>query len=268
MRQRFVVLCTVMLAVLVAAASISAEPKGLKKKRMQPDEYGNVILYNRIRAQSESPVVFKHWLHRSKYTCRLCHVDVGFSMEEGRTGISCEDIKEGLYCGSCHNGNESFSRDGVSKINGVEVKNCDRCHSFGKNVPEKHEFQKFKQIFKPERFGNGLDWLRAEKYGRIKLKDFLPGVSIAREKLNDPKDSLILPRVHEKNLMPGIIFSHEKHAVWSGCELCHPEIFEVNKSEEAFSMQDVFDGKFCGACHGTVAFPNIDCRRCHTKEVY
>jgi hypothetical protein len=33
-------------------------------------------------------------------------------------------------------------------------------------------------------------------------------------------------------------------------------------------MQQIFEGQYCGACHGSVAFPNTDCRLCHTEDVY
>ena len=68
--------------------------------------------------------------------------------------------------------------------------------------------------------------------------------------------------------MPDIIFSHEKHAVWNGCELCHPQIFDIKKSSTVFEMQEIFDGRYCGACHGKVAFTNMDCQLCHSGEIY
>ena len=67
--------------------------------------------------------------------------------------------------------------------------------------------------------------------------------------------------------MPDIIFSHDKHVVWNGCELCHPQIFGVNKANSVYGMQQIFDGEYCGACHGSVAFTNMDCQLCHTKNV-
>ena len=68
--------------------------------------------------------------------------------------------------------------------------------------------------------------------------------------------------------MPDIIFSHRKHTVWNGCELCHPEIFVgVKKGSSRYSMATIFEGNSCGACHNMVAFPLTDCQRCHTKAV-
>jgi len=81
---------------------------GVKKKRPKLDEYGNVVMNNFSEKEKMAPVVFKHWLHRSKYTCRLCHVDIGFAMQAGATGVTEADNKIGMYCGSCHNGKEAF----------------------------------------------------------------------------------------------------------------------------------------------------------------
>jgi len=107
--------------------------------------------------------------------------------------------------------------------------------------------------------------LKAEDEGRVKLVDYLEGVSIRRQKLKNPEDIEISAK---ETGMPDIIFSHRKHAIWNGCELCHPEIFGVNRGEVKYTMQDIFDGKFCGACHDIVAFPNSDCQGCHTKPVF
>ena len=68
--------------------------------------------------------------------------------------------------------------------------------------------------------------------------------------------------------MQDIIYSHAKHTVWSGCEGCHPEIFVgVKKGLTKYSMEEIYQGKYCGVCHLKVAFPLLDCQRCHTKAV-
>jgi c(7)-type cytochrome triheme protein len=41
----------------------------------------------------------------------------------------------------------------------------------------------------------------------------------------------------------------------------------VKKGATKYSMVEIFDGKYCGACHMTVAFPLTDCGRCHTRPV-
>ncbi len=53
---------------------------------------------------------------------------------------------------------------------------------------------------------------------------------------------------------------------WNGCEVCHPEIFMGRKrGATKYSMQEIEQDKFCGACHTTVAFPVEDCGRCHSQ---
>jgi len=236
---------------------------GVKEKRPKLHEYGNVVLNNFSRKQEMAPVVFKHWLHRTKYTCRLCHVDIGFAMLAGATGITEADNNMGMYCGACHDGESVF---GAKETNssGITVSNCERCHSYGKNVEFKYEFYEFRKQFPPDRFGNGIDWLTSEDENLLTLKDHLEGVSISISKIQEPKEFDLSAK--QPN-MPDIIFSHKKHTVWNGCELCHPEIFGIKKDSVPYSMEEIFSGEYCGVCHGTVAFPNIDCQRCHTKPV-
>ncbi len=68
--------------------------------------------------------------------------------------------------------------------------------------------------------------------------------------------------------MPDIIFSHRKHTDWNGCDTCHPDIFiGVKKGKTKYTMIEIFDNKYCGVCHGKVAFPLMGCQRCHTEQV-
>ena len=119
--------------------------------------------------------------------------------------------------------------------------------------------------FPRARFGNRIDWLKAEELGLVELTDYLEGISIPGRKFEPPEDFELDADVEE---MPDIIFSHKKHAIWNGCELCHPQIFQIERSSTVFEMQEIFDGKYCGACHGRVAFSNSDCQLCHSKDVY
>lgn len=265
MKIKHVVIPLFLLLSLILLQISHAETFGLKKKRLKPHEYGNVIIDNASTANKIAPVVFNHWLHRSKYTCRLCHVDIGFAMKKGETEITEEDNKNGLYCGACHNGKEAFAAQEENLLRGV-VQNCPKCHSYNQEVAFKNEFYAYKKRFPRERFGNEIDWLKAEEEKLITMKDYLEGISIKRNTLKSPEAFNLSAK--ELN-MPEIIFSHEKHTVWNGCELCHPDIFAgVKKGTTQYSMLEIFDGKYCGACHGSVAFPNNDCQRCHSKEVY
>ncbi|MBC8414355.1 hypothetical protein H8E50_11905, partial [bacterium] len=63
-------------------------------------------------------------------------------------------------------------------------------------------------------------------------------------------------------------FSHDKHAIWNGCDSCHPLIYETLEGPVTFfSMNDIFAGKYCGVCHGKVSFPPLQCQRCHSDFI-
>jgi c(7)-type cytochrome triheme protein len=248
---------------LVFIIGIAFAETGVKKRRPLPFEYGRVVINNYSEAADFSPVVFDHWLHRAKFTCRLCHVDIGFAMEANETGIRADDNNNGYYCGSCHNGKAAFSscrNDFVEK----DFATCIRCHSEGRRVEKKYDFREFVKGWPRERLGNGVDWEGAEQQGKINPVDYIEGISIKRDKFVDPPDFELKSKVLG---MPDIIFSHRKHTVWNGCEVCHPEIFVgIKKGMTKYSMVELYEGKYCGVCHNNVAFPLLDCQRCHTEK--
>lgn len=122
------------LVLLLATTTLLAQAQGVKKRRPLPDEFGNVVMNNFSEKNDIAPVEFSHWLHRSRFTCRLCHVDIGFAMQVNGTQMREDDNRRGFYCGACHNGKIAFAPL-VKKSPQEETKNCDRCHSFGKNIP-------------------------------------------------------------------------------------------------------------------------------------
>lgn len=254
----------------VAVAGIAFAQTGTKKKRPLPHDYGRVVLNNFSERAGMAPVVFNHWIHRSRFSCRLCHVDIAFAMTAGTTHIKAADNMGGYYCGTCHNGKMVIQGKTVfeactKKERGVDMATCDRCHSLGKHVKTEYDFPKFSEKLPKERFGNGINWEKAEADGIIKPIDFLEGVTAKRSPLKIQKDFTLEAKMGG---MPEIIFSHKKHTSWNGCDLCHPEIFVgVKKGTTKYGMVEIFDGKFCGVCHGKVAFPLLDCQRCHSKPV-
>jgi len=258
-----------MILVLVMVAVANAQT-GVKKKRPLSREYGRVVLNNSSEKAGMPAVAFDHWFHRSEFTCRLCHVDIAFGMKSGSTAISAADNISGFYCGTCHNGRMTFQ--GVRIFESCSPKGlsgdparCRRCHSAGTNAKPVRDFAEFTKLFPKERFGNGIDWEKAEAEGRIRPVDILPGISVVRKGFLVQKDFSIEAKLEG---LPDIVFSHRKHTIWNGCELCHPEIFVgVRKGTTQYSMVDIFDGRSCGVCHGKVAFPLIDCQRCHVKPV-
>ncbi|PIX98541.1 MAG: hypothetical protein COZ23_13825 [Hydrogenophilales bacterium CG_4_10_14_3_um_filter_58_23] len=172
MKKLFIVLLAVFLA-----SGFSMAQSGIKKTRPHPNEYGKVIIDNYSEREQLAPVVYDHWLHRARYTCRLCHVDIGFAMSANATGIKAADNIKGEYCGTCHNGKMTYRGEKIfsacsNKSNHEDAQGCNRCHSLGKNIKMKQDFAAFTGKFPKERFGNGIDWIKTEAEGLIKLGSF------------------------------------------------------------------------------------------------
>ncbi len=107
--------------------------------------------------------------------------------------------------------------------------------------------------------GNRVDWVKALDEGLIN-----PWVD-----LEDPEaepfvlDLVIVREV--KGSMPDVVYPHQQHTEWLDCTNCHDEIFVPEKGMNQISMAGILLGQQCGVCHGRVAFPVSDCRRCHSK---
>ncbi|MEE4254262.1 MAG: c(7)-type cytochrome triheme domain-containing protein [Desulfuromusa sp.] len=223
-------------------------------------EYGDVTMQSPDAESESGTVIFRHWTHRGKYTCRLCHVDLEFSQIAGETEIIEEDNQAGRYCGACHDGKEAFT-----------IKSCTNCHAKDAahlaqtKKAAKKAFYAFQKTMPRAKYGNKIDWMQAEAEGLIKLKDELPGISMTQENfVTNQRDEPLEPSLSG---LPGIIFSHSKHVAWSGCGMCHPEPFKLKNGTTEINMQKIIDGHLCGRCHRTVAFQINDCALCHSKPV-
>lgn len=68
-------------------------------------------------------------------------------------------------------------------------------------------------------------------------------------------------------LMANVIFPHSIHTYWLSCGNCHPKIFLPEAGANPISMDEIWKGKWCGRCHGKIAFspfmPRGNCTRCH-----
>ena len=107
--------------------------------------------------------------------------------------------------------------------------------------------------------GNYVDWVKSLKDNKISPR-------------YDMKDPKLVPMTVDMNIvrevkgsMPDVLFPHEAHTQWLDCANCHPAIFKPQKGANQMNMIDIMFGKTCGVCHGTVAFPVTECRRCHSK---
>jgi c(7)-type cytochrome triheme protein len=241
-------LCLV--AVLVLPAGIALPQYFDLPPLPEPWKFGNILIERQTGEMMVPEVAFSHWSHRTRYTCRVCHFEIGFAMQTNATEITEADNQAGRFCGTCHDGETAF---------GHTNDYCIYCHNFGSDGSE----SRFSELppLPSSRYGNRIDWVEAIEQGLI-----TPKKTIYEEEYEPIEyfDSLDLEA--DWSLIPGAGFSHEKHVEWLDCAECHPDIFDVKKkSTERFDMRYNLEGKFCGACHLTVAFPMDNCKRCHPR---
>ena len=65
--------------------------------------------------------------------------------------------------------------------------------------------------------------------------------------------------------MPMVRFPHKAHTQWLDCANCHDKIFKKKAGGNPVNMFAILSGAYCGRCHGAVAFPLTECRRCHSQ---
>ncbi|MBI5557657.1 MAG: hypothetical protein HY885_08465 [Deltaproteobacteria bacterium] len=223
------------------------------------EQYGDIIMRERSVNHRVDPVVFSHRIHRSRFTCRVCHIDLEFSMKKGGTGITREDYLAGRFCGACHNGKLAFS------VN----YSCNLCHI---KIDKQGHYQAKKDAMlggrnlPQQEYGDGVNWVEAIKNGAIS-----PSNSISEE---GAEQSMPLPKHLEKPIRwttrsprTLVVFPHESHILWLDCANCHPDIFTLAKmGTVAFDKEKNLYGMYCGTCHMTVAFPMNGCNRCHPDQ--
>jgi c(7)-type cytochrome triheme protein len=108
--------------------------------------------------------------------------------------------------------------------------------------------------------GNHVDWVKALNKGAIKPR--FDHLDASKEAL--PMDLVIVMEV--KGSMPNVAFPHQQHTALLECANCHDAIFKPLKGGNPMSMAEIMLGQKCGVCHGSVAFPVTECRRCHTES--
>ncbi|HEU4385895.1 MAG TPA: cytochrome c3 family protein, partial [Anaeromyxobacteraceae bacterium] len=160
-------------------------PAALGRDVPPPELRGRVVLNNFAGKAGVAPVAFDHWRHRARFTCRVCHVDVGFAMEAGASKVSRATNRDGFHCGACHDGKRRYAgrpifascRDSPGKALGPD---CARCHRPADPAGVRRDFEAFAAGLPRTGRGNGVDWEAAEAQGKLAPLDVLEGVSIPR----------------------------------------------------------------------------------------
>lgn len=106
--------------------------------------------------------------------------------------------------------------------------------------------------------GNKVDWVKAVDEKKVtNMWD-----------RNDPNAqglAMDMDIVFEvKGSTPDVVYPHRQHTLILDCTNCHSDIFVPQKGANQMSMAQIMAGQKCGVCHGSVAFPISECRRCHT----
>jgi len=103
-------------------------------------EYGDVVINNYSDEAAVNPVIFPHWFHRIRYTCKTCHTDLNIKLSTGSNKIKMSDIIDGQYCGACHDGDIAWG-----------VENCELCHSAKQGIKTSIQSGQLQHIFQVEK---------------------------------------------------------------------------------------------------------------------
>jgi len=107
--------------------------------------------------------------------------------------------------------------------------------------------------------GNQVDWVESLRAGLIEPRtNIRPETNIRVLDLD-----IVFPDTAGQ---PMVVFPHRQHTAWLDCANCHPGVFIAKKGANKFGMLDVLRGEYCGRCHGAVAFPLTECKRCHSRD--
>ncbi len=206
-------------------------------------------------------VTYPHSTHTRWLTCDNCHPSI-FPLKAGAPlpMITMARILAGEQCGVCH-GKVAFPVEGE----------CARCHT---KIPARTDWHPSEEPRKPIEqaaswdaaakllpiTGGTPDWAKALTEGVIAPR---PGVdSKAVDQPTFPLDVELIPA---DNPIFKVRFPHGTHTALLSCTTCHPGIFQMAKGADPITMEKIYAGQYCGACHGKVAFAvPTGCPRCHT----
>jgi c(7)-type cytochrome triheme protein len=122
-------------------------------------------------------------------------------------------------------------------------------------IEETLDWDEAQAMLPKDAFGQ-VDWVAAVRDGVI------------RPQALDPEDRLAEAFkldffLKNDNPLFEAYFPHSVHTQWLGCKNCHTAIFPYR--DNTMTMAEIFQGKYCGTCHGKVAFALTACARCHTS---
>ena len=167
----------------------------------------------------------------------------------------------------CGESLESFINPGVQRAPDDTFENADDYYEkFYKEVSQRasvktgtHEIQALDVL--PKDPSGNVNWTAAVVGGYID-----PRASIDPSVEDELPLNLNIFIEAKVALMANVIFPHSIHTYWLSCNNCHPKIFIPEAGANPITMDEIFQGQWCGRCHGKVAFtfwPRGNCVRCH-----
>lgn len=125
--------------------------------------------------------------------------------------------------------------------------------------PRYETYEELVAALPKDTMGN-VNWVAAVE---AELIDPQPGIEDDAQALPQfPLDIRMDPGIPQME----VTFPHAAHTYWLRCDNCHPQIFEMRAGANPITMTKIFQGEYCGRCHGKVAFPPATgCPRCHRQ---
>lgn len=231
---------------------------------------GNILMLSHekeVSGAGKRPVIFPHWVHRLYYGCSACH-DAVFKMMRGGEDITHSRMEGGRLCGACHDGKTAFGAGS----------GCERCHAAGDKAGERLmdstgvDLKRVRETAGRIGAGFNADILKgALPHDRFSFIDWAAlGKTGAYEPLKGDRpgglrDNAILIKPSMEGI-DSVVFSHRSHSEEILCSSCHPAVFSASLRGNKMDMTAMSEGRFCGYCHGRVAFGFAECNRCHSLK--
>ncbi len=252
------------LALFVNGASVLA-------KEGDEDHGGDIIYTKPLKA-----VIFSHEAHTQDIglQCDWCHEET-FEMEALNMQENGDHLMESLcnerYCGTCHNGDISFSTTTQCARCHIGVKGYNKLLSLGKIEPEKALHTEEEKGGSGDSEGTSGGQKEGEA-GAVSEAEKHKALEKIIQAGYYPED-ITMPAPEGK--LPAK-FSHKKHAdrEHQRCTECHPKIFKMKAGKSFYKNGQIVltkmqKGKYCGRCHdGDNAFSVTspgECDKCHHK---
>jgi len=221
--------------------------------------------------ENAGKVVFSHASHLKKknaktpnISCKSCHND---AMKKG-VHYTMAQMGKGLSCGQCHNGKQAFA-----------LAKCTACHKVKDVIFKVKEtgpvaFKHSVHLAKNPQCNSCHNALyKTGPNPRVSMNSMEKGKSCGA--CHNGKKAFALSActkchpVKELTFVDkdagNVTFSHTSHLGMYKCGECHTKLFATARSKVRVSMQEMEEGKSCGACHdGKAGFTvKENCATCH-----